>query len=347
MGSVVRQHGKQSHWAILDLVSRFVEGRAEALLDNRADESNRRPEPELCLKLDRDALTAVPQTLSRAVAGRLDGILRNEADIAFKRRIPLMLRYLDPQPTDRILDCGCGMGFMLRTLSQIYDPRLIGVDGRMRSLRYAQAQLAGREVGLVQCRLPDLPVAEASVDKVVMTEVLEHLDDDLATLRALLRVLRPGGRIAITVPNANYPFWWDPINKTLEALTGRHVPSGIWWLAGIWADHVRLYTAAELERVLRTAGFEVHEVLPYTHACFPFHHMLVYGIGKNLIERNLLPGGLAAAADRFRGDENAGSSLNPVRVGLRMLNAIDRRNDRAIDPQRPHVGLAALAFKPA
>jgi hypothetical protein len=66
-----------------------------------------------------------------------------------------------------------------------------------------------------------------------------------------------------------------------------------------------------------------------THYSFPFAHFLVYGIGKPLFERNLLPASMRASADRFRGEDNSGSLLNPINLGLRAFRAIDRRNDRA------------------
>src|SRR5207245_820615 len=121
------------------------------------------------------------------------------------------------------------------------------------------------------------------------------------------RVLRPGGRLALSVPHHDYPFWWDPINRCLEGWFGTHVPKDIWWLAGIWADHVRLYRPPELRHVLETAGFVVDEIVSHTHYCLPFHHLLVYGIGKNLLEHRLLPAGLAQSADRFRGEQSLGN----------------------------------------
>ena len=60
-------------------------------------------------------------------------------------------------------------------------------------------------------------------------------------MREIMRVLAPGGVLALTTPNADYPLMWDPINKVLESTMGFHVQHGP--LAGIWANHVRLYTS--------------------------------------------------------------------------------------------------------
>lgn len=276
---------------------------------------------------------------------RLHELLRNEADLAFKRRVPIVLRYLDPQPGDRILDCGCGMGFNLKVLSELYGCRLVGVERAAQALARARAEVDTSRVSLLRADAIHLPFADAAFDKVLMTEVLEHIADEGVALREAHRVLRPGGLYVLSVPNRNYPFWWDPLNKSLEALFHVHVPSHIWWLAGIWADHVRLYTPEQARRVLEAAGFEVEEVVQYTHYCLPFHHFLVYGIGKNLLQRGLLPDGIARAADRFRARENAGSPLNPMNLAHRLVNWIDRRNNGLADPCLSYVDIAALAVK--
>src|SRR5207248_2770153 len=153
----------------------------------------------------------------------LAGLLRNEADLAFKRRIPTVIRYLDPQPGDRILDCGCGMGFMLRALNRVSEARLFGIELRSGTIDYARQELGDTPVSLARASVYDLPFADGSMDKVVMTEVLEHLDDEPRALAEIKRVLRPGGTLAITVPNHNYPFLWDPLNKILEMLFKTHI----------------------------------------------------------------------------------------------------------------------------
>lgn len=89
-----------------------------------------------------------------------------------------------------------------------------------------------------------LPFADGSFDRIIASEVLEHVGDDVAVLDELHRVLRPGGRLAATVPAA--------------------IPEQIcWWLTDEYhapkseGGHVRIYGRPELHTKLAAAGFEV------------------------------------------------------------------------------------------
>ncbi|MDP9408079.1 MAG: methyltransferase domain-containing protein, partial [Actinomycetota bacterium] len=84
-----------------------------------------------------------------------------------------------------------------------------------------------------------LPFPDATFDRVVAAEVLEHLPDDAGALTELVRVLRPGGRLAVTVPR-----WW---------------PEQVCWALSdayhrVEGGHVRIYRGSELRRKARLAG---------------------------------------------------------------------------------------------
>ena len=73
----------------------------------------------------------------------------------------------------------------------------------------------------------------------------------------------------------------------------------------------------------------------------------MYGIGKPLIERRLLPSGLHASADRFSGKENRGSRLNPVNAARSVFRAVDRLNDGdRVARQTTFVNVLLKARKP-
>ncbi len=270
---------------------------------------------------------------------------RNEADMAFKRRVRTIFEWVDPNDDDVILDCACGRGFYLNMLRYVGKARLVGLELEGDIIRKARRNVGHLpDVTLTQANIYRMPFPDACFDAVILSEILEHIDDDVAGLQEVYRVLKPGGVVAITVPNANYPFLWDPINKVLEGLLGRHIQRGP--LAGIWANHVRLYERADLRRAVERAGFVVEQERAFTHYSFPFTHNLVYGLGKPLLESGILPDTLATAADRTTFDKNDGSLLNPINLGLRVFNTVDRLN-RMNEPEgRSTVNLCIKGRKP-
>lgn len=270
---------------------------------------------------------------------------RNEADMAFKRRVETIFEWVAPRDDDLILDMPCGRGFYLNMFRHANRCRLVGADLDWEVILKARHNLQGKDgIMLNHADIYALPYADNTFDAAILSEVLEHLDRDVDGLQEVYRVLKPGGAVAITVPNANYPFLWDPINKSLETLFGVHIQHGP--LAGIWANHVRLYTREQLRASVRAAGFNIEEERAFTHYSFPFIHNLVYGLGKPLLESGLLPQTLANAADRTAFDKNNGSLLNPINLGLKLFNYFDRRNVMNEPPERSTVNLCIKGRKP-
>lgn len=290
-----------------------------------------------------------PAVTERAPAVSLETIrhmTRNEADMAFKKRVQTVFEWVDPRPGDLILDIPCGRGFYLNMFAYAAPQAVVvGADLEWDVLEKARrntAHIGGQALHGVS--IYRLPYPANTFDAVVLSEVLEHLADDVAGLREVLRVLKPGGVVAITVPNANYPFWWDPINKTLETLFNTHISTGP--LAGLWANHHRLYEREQLRAAAERAGLLVEEERAFTHHSFPFIHNLVYGLGKPLLESGVLPGTLATAADRVTFDQNDGSLLNPINLGVAVFNYFDRPNIINEPPGKPTVNLALKGRKP-
>lgn len=269
---------------------------------------------------------------------------RNEADMSFKKRVQTIFEWLPPTDDMRILDCACGRGFYLNMYRYVSGCELVGLE-----LDPDVIPITKRNVGhlpnlaLTRGNIYALPFPDAYFDGVILSEILEHIDDDVAGLREVKRVLKPGGVVAITVPHANYPFWWDPVNWTLERVFNTHIQRGP--LAGIWANHVRLYRREQLRYAVEQAGFAVEAERQFTHASFPFIHNLVYGLGKPLLESGLLPDEMATAADRTTFDDNEGSLLNPINLAIAVLNWFDRPNQIDEPPDKSTVNLALKARK--
>lgn len=254
-----------------------------------------------------------------------DTILSRELDPAFARRARFILESLELKQNMKILEVGCGRGYYEKLLFT-YDPSffLTGVDLNREYLAKAKRYMSAPRVKFLLADASNLPFPDQSFDRVIATEVLEHISDDRRVLREIYRVLKPSGVAVITVPNANYPPLWDPLNWVLEHLLGVHVPSSIWWLAGIWADHVRLYTVQELKDTIQEeTAFQLETIQVATHSCLPFSHFFLYGIGKNVVERGLVP-----SMHRFL---YAARPSMLHRMAHDILYAFDGSNDRHLD----------------
>jgi ubiquinone/menaquinone biosynthesis C-methylase UbiE len=277
-----------------------------------------------------------PQTIAR--------MTRHEADMSFKKRVQTVFDWVNPTDDMTILDIPCGRGFYLNMFRYVSQCRIIGAELDWNVIQKAQANIGHLHIPLHRANIYALPYPDNTFDAVIASEILEHIEDDVAGLREIYRVLKPNGVVAITVPHANYPFWWDPINKTLETLFKTHIQHGVF--AGIWANHVRLYTREHLRQAAQAAGFRVEEERSFTHACFPFIHNLVYGIGMPLLESGIMPPKMASAANRLTFDEQPRSWLNPITLGVKIFNFFDRSNTINEPPQRSTVNLALKGRKP-
>ena len=163
----------------------------------------------------------------------------------FRGRLAVLLGVLArllPAPPYRVLELGCGTGNVLQALDRFGE--LIGVE------RDAEMRAIGRAAGLDirEGSLPDdIPVAAGWADAVLLLDVIEHLDDDVAALRAAREAVRPGGLVLVTVPA--YAWLWS----------GHDVALG----------HRRRYSARRLRGVLRVAGLTVDHVGYFNTVLFP------------------------------------------------------------------------------
>ncbi len=140
----------------------------------------------------------------------------------------LIRRRVRPPQGARLLEIGCGTGHNLAMLSQFGSVDALEVDAPARAL--AEKRL-GRKI--FDAPLPELSgVPEHAYDLVAALDVVEHIDDDSATLEAIARRLKPGGRALVTVP-AHQWMWsaHDVVNhhkrryskRALKALIDRSV----------------------------------------------------------------------------------------------------------------------------
>ena len=152
---------------------------------------------------------------------------------------------------ERVLDLGCGFG---RHAFEAYrrGADVVAVDRsaaeleQVESLFHAMAASGeappGHLARAVRADLLALPFPTASFDVVIASEVLEHIPDDAGAIAEIARVVRPGGRVAVTVPR-----WWPEricwaLSKSYHEVDG---------------GHVRIYRGDELTDRLESAGLSV------------------------------------------------------------------------------------------
>jgi SAM-dependent methyltransferase len=142
-----------------------------------------------------------------------------------------------------ILDAGCGSGGNLPMLARL--GQLFAFEMNERSRECARK----RGIGTIEAgTLPhDIPFAGQSFDLITMFDVLEHIEDDGATLRQLAARLKPGGRIFLTVPA--YP-WLFVRHDRLH-------------------HHFRRYTKSTLKQRLAEAGLQVDYINHWNFFFFP------------------------------------------------------------------------------
>jgi SAM-dependent methyltransferase len=188
-----------------------------------------------------------PPPRGRAEIGRLG---RQEV---WKRRLKHAWHVLDGNATidrvavtGRVLDVGSGKGdnveFLLR---QGLDA--VGIDPNPRVVELGQA----RGLPIVHGTLETIEVVPESFDTVILSQVIEHLIEPVASLRTIHRLLRPGGRVVMLTPN-------------IEGLPNRFFGDdwGHWHLP----YHVYLYGPRQLRRLLQMTGFRVERLSTVTPA---------------------------------------------------------------------------------
>lgn len=174
------------------------------------------------------------------------------------RRLAIIERHvrLDGQ---RVLDLGCGVGEYVRAFAR-RGAAALGCDVEM--ARLAEARTRGT-TSVVAAAGEALPFRTGSLDVVVLNEVLEHVQDDAATMREVGRVLGPGGTCVIFAPNRLFPFETHGVYVTFRGKR-RYIFGNIPlvnWLPSAWRDrlvpHARVYTRQSLDRAVASSGLDV------------------------------------------------------------------------------------------
>jgi SAM-dependent methyltransferase len=162
-----------------------------------------------------------------------------------RRRIvsDIITRYVAPPAAAQIAEIGCGTGSNLPILEKFGAVTAVEPD------THARAHASGRSnAKIVEGSLPNvLPLNDGSLDLAVMLDVLEHVDDDLAALKAVAAKLKPGASFLLTVPAM--PMLWSPHDEEHH--------------------HKRRYTKDTLQTVMNKAGLKVEMMSYFNTLLFP------------------------------------------------------------------------------
>lgn len=151
-------------------------------------------------------------------------------------------------PGDRVLDAGCGAGRHVCEAFRIKGVKVVGIDLNWEDLCKTATTLYlmhlengnGQERCLIsQADVVCLPFRDGVFDAVICSEVLEHIPDGRQAVAELVRVLRPGGKLVVSVP--------------------RYLPERICWaLSEAYHNepggHIRIYKKRELQTLLEATG---------------------------------------------------------------------------------------------
>jgi len=152
--------------------------------------------------------------------------------------LTIRLDQLGVTPGDLVLDAGSGFGRHAFALAR-QGANVVALDYAPKEVESTRATFAAMAEAGVR-----LPFADGTFDRVITSEVLEHIQADTAAITELVRVLKSGGTFAATVPT------WLPEKINWMLSDEYHAPKSI-------GGHVRIYSATELKAKLRSAGLAI------------------------------------------------------------------------------------------
>jgi SAM-dependent methyltransferase len=161
-----------------------------------------------------------------------------------ERRLEMIRKAAGERIRGRILENGCGVGMYVEHLSP-FGGTVIGLEYDFE--RAAEAHV--NSLHIINAAGEYVPLSSSTFDLILSHEVIEHVQDDRAATREMIRILKPGGRAVIFCPNRGYPFethgiYWKGNYHFGNKLFVNYLPR-------VWRDklapHVRVYSKKDLD----------------------------------------------------------------------------------------------------
>lgn len=187
---------------------------------------------------------------------------------ARRKIIGKIIKQLNLPENTRILDAGCGTGGNLKMLSTYGS--VTGVEMDQKAAEMARDRNIG---SVLEGYLPDsFPIDEKEkFNLIVLLDVLEHIEDDSASLKQIKKYLNENGKLIITVPA--FPFLWSSHDEVHH--------------------HKRRYTQHSLAKVVKLSGMNVKYISYYNMLLFPAAAIIriisKLGPGKSSQDSNEVP----------------------------------------------------------
>lgn len=180
-----------------------------------------------------------------------------------------------PEGTQRLLDVGCGNGLFTQWLRR-KAVEVTGVDHNPRNCQRAAREYP--DITFAASAAEALPFPDDWFDCVVCSDTIEHTDDDQASVNELVRVLKPGGTLILTMPQGGLCGWLDGenlVNGLFELVRRLKIPKrggGYRLEKFVFRPH-RHYSPAKVRRLL---GDRVEWERLYQGGCFlyPFLYLI-------------------------------------------------------------------------
>jgi SAM-dependent methyltransferase len=161
-----------------------------------------------------------------------------------QRRLDMIVRAAGDRIRGCILENGCCVGMYVEHLSPL-GGTVVGLEYDLERATEAREN----SLHVINAAGEFVPLPASTFDLILSHEVLEHVQDDRAAICEMVRVLRPGGRIVIFVPNRGYPFethgiYWKGKYSFGNKLFVNYLPRA--WRNKL-APHVRVYSSQDLQ----------------------------------------------------------------------------------------------------